>query len=110
MYANPFNGGFISWVGDPNNEWVYLSYALVVVILCSGVWLIHGTVTFFKAEPITASIAGAMFIGVLIMLAEGEKFQPTDNDQLMTAALFGLAFFSTCGRVFAMAADQKDKK
>ena len=36
VYANPFNGGLISWIGDPSNDWDLVSYILVGVILCSA--------------------------------------------------------------------------
>ena len=109
-YANPFNGGVLSWIGDPTNEWSIVSYALVAIILGSSVWLVSGAVTFFESQMITATLTAAMYIGVLIILAEGGKFDPTEYKEIMTAGLFGLAFFSTCGRVFSTTDDQKDKK
>lgn len=109
-YANPFNGGVISWIGDPANSWDIISYLMAGVIACSGLWLWHGTVTFAKTETFTFAGATAIFIGMLAILAEGGRFDPMDWKELLTALLFGLAFFSTGGRVFAMTKDQKKKK
>lgn len=107
-YANPFNGGLMSWIGDTSNEWLVVSYVLAGVILCSAVWLIDGTMTFFESRTKTAALALLLFVGVLIILVEGGKFNPFEWKELITALLFGLAFFSTCGRVFATPAKKEN--
>lgn len=106
-YANPFNGGLMSWVGDPANHWDIVSYALVGFILVTAVWYIDGAVTFFESRFKTAVISAALFFGVLVVLAEGAKFDPFDYRQLIAAGLFGLAFFATCGRVFSTTEDMR---
>lgn len=110
-YANPFNGGIISWIGDPNNTWDIVSYVLVGVIVCSGTWLINGAMTFFETRGKTATLSSVLVIGMLVILAQGGKYNPTDWQHTTTAALFVLAYLSACGRIFALSEeDKKDKK
>lgn len=108
-YANPFNGGLLSWIGNPDNEWDIISYALAAIILGSAVWLIDGTFAFFENRFKTAGLTMLVFVGVMLVLAEGGKFNPMNYKELITVMLFGLAFFSACGRVFSMTEDQKEK-
>ena len=111
MYANPFNGGVMSWIGNPDNEWNFMSYVMVGVILCSAVWLIDGSITFFETRWKTATLTVPLFLACLIVLAEGGKFDPTKYQEIITVGLFGLAFFSTCGWAFAQKSkDKEDKK
>ena len=109
MYANPFNGGILSWIGDASNNWVVISYILAALMLGSAVWLIAGTVAFFESRSKTAIFASLIVLGVIAILAEGNKFDPFDWKHVTAAMLFCAAFFSTCGRVFAKA-DSEDKK
>ncbi|MGI9490963.1 MAG: hypothetical protein ACR2QF_00905 [Geminicoccaceae bacterium] len=110
VYANPFGGGLLSWIGNPDNEWSIISYFVAGLIACSAVWLIDGALTFFESRMISATLALAVFIGLLLVLAEGGKFDPTRWREIIAASLFGLAYMSTCGRVFSRTEDQKDKK
>ena len=106
-YANPFNGGLMGWIGDPTNTWDIISYALAALILVTAVWYIDGAVTFFETRFKTAFLAAIAFLSVLLVLAQGGKFHPFEWRELIAASLFALAFFATCGRVFAITADQK---
>lgn len=109
-YANPFNGGLLSWIGDPANDWEIISYVLAMIMLCSAIWLWVGAVGFAKTESISFVGALGLFVGLMVVLAEGEKFDPFDWRELTTAGLFCLAFLAVCGRVFAVAKDQKSSK
>ncbi len=108
-YANPFNGGLLSWVGDPTNTWDTMSYVVVVLMLGSTVYLINGAITFFEVRTKTAILTTPLFFLCLVVLSEGGRLDPTDYKHVITAMIAGLAFFSTCGAVFAMS-DAKDKK
>lgn len=109
-YANPFNGGVLAWIGDPSNEWVVTSYVMLGVILCSAAWLLDGSMTFFECRFKTAALMAVAFVGGLVILAEGRKFDPMDYKELITASLCALALFSTFGRVFSKTGDQKEKE
>lgn len=108
-YANPFNGGLISWVADPSNDWDVIAYVLIAVIACSAAWLVNGTITFFETRLKTAAVTLVVVVMLLVALVQGDKFNPFDWRQVTTAGLFVLAYLSACGRVFAYTEDQKDK-
>ena len=105
-YANPFNGGLMSWIADPSHNWDIISYVVAALVLGSAVCLINGAVTFFEMKTKTAAVTAALFVGVMIALAEGGRMDPTNYKHLITMVMFGLAFFSTCGAVFARAEEK----
>ena len=110
--GNPFNGGLLSWIGDPSNTWYSVSYVLVAIILGMGAWLLHSSIAFIKTQTFTALGVLILFGGCMLVLSEGGKYDPTDWRETMTAAMFGLALLSTCGKYFAFAEtdDRKKKK
>lgn len=108
-YANPFNGGLVSWIADSSHSWDIISYVIAALVLGSAVFLINGAITFFETKTKTAALTMVLFTGVMIALAEGGRMDPTNYKHVITAVMFGLAFFSTCGAVFARAESQEKK-
>lgn len=107
IYANPFNGGLVSWIGDSSNSWDTVSYVLVVIILCSATWLANSAMTFFERRSKTAIMSCCVLAALLVVLVQGDKFDPLDWRQTTAAILFSLAYLSSCGRLFAMTEGEK---
>lgn len=108
-YTNPLgDGSLITWIANPNNDFLYTSLLLCFIIACSSIWLIQGVVSFAKTESVSFAIALLIALGLALALVEGNKFDPLDLDQTLFAILVLLTYLSTTGRVFAQSADKEE--
>lgn len=99
-----------AWVANPANDWFYISMAIVVVMACSTLWLLHGAVSFAKSNAISFVFAVCIALGMAFLMLEGGKYDPTDLDHNMFAAMMVAAFLSTAGRLFSQKEDKEGKE
>lgn len=108
VYTNPLGeGSLISWIANPNNDYLVTSLVLCVFIAASSVWLMQGVVAFAKTESISFAIALLIGLGLALALVEGNKFDPLDLDQMLFALLVMLTYLSATGRMIAQNADKE---
>lgn len=110
-YYNPVGeGSLATWIGDPSNDWFYISLFTAFIMACSTLWLLHGAVSFCKTNTITFGLALVIALGIGLLLMEGGKYQPLVLDQSLFAAMVLIAYLSTAGRLFAQKDDKEGKK